>query len=134
VRTLIDARLPRPSVRRTSSSLIRQLLARGILSEFVNVDPTSGATFPTGALHVTPAPFRVVGSDQRPNPNMYALGIPTEGVRWFTQIGNGRPGPMNGFHADADAIALDCLLRPRPLSETIDQTFSSAIAEYREGP
>jgi metal-dependent amidase/aminoacylase/carboxypeptidase family protein len=40
---------------------------------------------------------------------MYALGVPTENTRWFTQIGNGRPGPLTGFHADADAIARDAL-------------------------
>jgi FAD-NAD(P)-binding protein len=109
VTTLIDARIPRPSVRLDCSPLTRQLLADGLISEYVNVDPVTEDGFATEAVSATRAPFHVVDTDGRPNPDMYVLGIPTENQRWFTQIGNGRPGPLSGFHADADAIARDVL-------------------------
>jgi hypothetical protein len=109
VTTLIDARIPRPSVRLDCSPLTRQLLADGLISEYINVTPGTEDGFATGAVSTTRAPFHVVDSDGRRDPDMYALGIPTENQRWFTQIGNGRPGPLSGFHADADTIARDVL-------------------------
>jgi uncharacterized NAD(P)/FAD-binding protein YdhS len=112
VTTLIDARIPQPSVRRDRSPLTRQLLADGLISEYVNGMPGAGNAFATGAVRATRAPFHVVDAEGRVNPDMYVLGIPTEKQRWFTQIGNGRPGPLTGFHADADAIARDVLADP----------------------
>ncbi|WP_410606093.1 FAD/NAD(P)-binding protein [Amycolatopsis sp. lyj-109] len=109
VTTLIDARIPRPSVRQDASPLTRQLLADGLISEYVNATPGAGEAFATGAVSTTRAPFHAVGADGRANPDLYVLGIPTENLRWFTQIGNGRPGPLSAFHADADAVAGDVL-------------------------
>jgi uncharacterized NAD(P)/FAD-binding protein YdhS len=103
VSTLVDARMPAPSVRRDLSPLVRQLLADGLITE----DPVVG-----GGVSVTRAPFHAIGADGTPDPDLYPLGVPTEGPRWFTQIGNGRPGPMSGFHADADAVAADVLAGP----------------------
>jgi hypothetical protein len=107
--TLIDARIPRTDLRRDASSLTRQLLHDGLISEYVNTDPVDGDVFHTGGLAVTTAPFHVVDGFGRATPGLYALGIPTENTRWFTQIGNGRPGPVGAFHGDADAIAVDAL-------------------------
>jgi methylaspartate mutase epsilon subunit len=43
------------------------------------------------------------------------LGIPSEGQRWFMQVGSARPGPWTDFTGDADAIARDALAAlPRP--------------------
>jgi uncharacterized NAD(P)/FAD-binding protein YdhS len=123
VTTLIDARIPRPQLQRNSNPLIRQLLDDGFISEFVNVDPITDTRFVTGSLAVTRAPFHVIDADGRPNPHLYALGIPTENSRWFTQIGNGRPGPLSRFHADADAIAIDALTEMR--SHTLDVAQSN---------
>ncbi|HEX6354171.1 FAD/NAD(P)-binding protein [Actinophytocola sp.] len=109
VSTLIDARIPRPQLDRDADPLIEQLLADGLISEYVNVDPVTSTRFNTGAVAVSRAPFRVIGAGGSPDPHLYALGVPTENARWFTQIGNGRPGPLTGFHADADAIARDVL-------------------------
>ncbi|MFD9701396.1 FAD/NAD(P)-binding protein [Lentzea sp. NPDC059081] len=109
VTTLIDARIPRPSVRHDASPLTRQLLADGLISEYVNATPGTGDRFATGAVATTRAPFHAIGADGRAHPDLYVLGIPTENLRWFTQIGNGRPGPLSAFHADADAIAADVL-------------------------
>jgi hypothetical protein len=109
VTTLIDARIPRPSVWQDASPLTRQLLADGLISEYVNATSRADDGFATGAVSTTRAPFHAVGADGRANPDLYVLGIPTENLRWFTQIGNGRPGPLSAFHADADAIAGDVL-------------------------
>ncbi|PSL55844.1 FAD-NAD(P)-binding protein [Saccharothrix carnea] len=109
VGTLIDARIPRPSVRQDASPLTRQLLADGLISEYVNASSCADGVFATGAVATTRAPFHAVGADGRANPDLYVLGIPTENLRWFTQIGNGRPGPPSAFHADADAVAGDVL-------------------------
>jgi uncharacterized NAD(P)/FAD-binding protein YdhS len=109
VTTLIDARIPRPQLHRDSHPLMRQLVADGLVSEHINSDPLSGVRFRTGSIAVTRAPFHVIDADGKTNPHLYALGIPTENTRWFTQIGNGRPGPLSGFHVDADAIAIDVL-------------------------
>lgn len=46
---------------------------------------------------------------------VYVLGIPSEGQRWFMQVGSARPGPWTDFTRDADAIARDALAAlPRP--------------------
>ncbi|MEY9843034.1 FAD/NAD(P)-binding protein [Streptacidiphilus sp. MAP5-3] len=112
-RVLIDARIPPASLTADASPLMRQLVADSLASPHVNISPRDGARFTTGALAVTGKPFRVVDAAGRPAPGLYALGIPTEELRWFTQIGNGRPGPMVAFHSDADAIAADLLAEPR---------------------
>jgi hypothetical protein len=109
VPTLIDARIPRPDLHADASPLTGQLLADGLISEHVNADPVTGDWFASGGLAVARAPFHVINAAGNPDPDLYALGIPTENQRWFTQIGNGRPGPLTGFHTDADAIAADVL-------------------------
>lgn len=120
VPTLIDARIPRPDLRADASPLTGRLLADGLISEHVNADPVTGEWFASGGLAVSRAPFHVIDGDGQPDPDLYALGIPTENHRWFTQIGNGRPGPLTGFHTDADAIAADVLAALRvPAYSTI---------------
>ena len=58
---------------------------------------------------MTPSPYHPIRRDGRPERGVYLLGIPSEGDRWFTQVGSGRPGPWGEFTADADAIAADAL-------------------------
>jgi hypothetical protein len=93
------------------------LLADGLITELVNADTATGEEFPAGSIAVTRRPFHVVDVLGNPDPDLYALGVPTENTRWFTQIGNGRPGPMTGFHTDADGIAED-VLSHRPVVRT----------------
>ncbi len=111
VTTLVDARIPRPLLSSDADPLIAGLLADGLITELVNTDAATGERFPTGSIAVTRRPFHVVDALGNPDPDLYALGVPTENTRWFTQIGNGRPGPMTGFHTDADGIAEDVLRR-----------------------
>lgn len=106
---LIDSRIPTAGLIRNTDPLMRQLVEERMAVDFVHGDTEE--MFATGALHITPAERRVIAADGRPHRALYALGIPTERVCWFTQIGNGRPGVHTSFSRDADVIALSVLRR-----------------------
>jgi hypothetical protein len=108
-RVLLDARVPTTDVRRDRAPLVRQLLADGLISEYVNDGTEEQAPFATGGLAVTPAPSRVVPAGGEPDRDVYAIGVATEHTRWFTQVGTGRPGRDSPFRRDADDIAQDVL-------------------------
>lgn len=110
ISTIIDSRIPAPNLLNDTNPLMRQLVADGIVSEFINRGDDD-SSFGTGALRVTPAEYRVVRPNGTPHRALYALGIPTEGIRWFTQIGNGRPGVRTTFLYDAKVVALSILRR-----------------------
>ncbi|MFJ6016553.1 FAD/NAD(P)-binding protein [Streptomyces sp. NPDC092952] len=105
----VDARIPSPDLGRDLSPLTRQLLSDGLVRQFVNRDPATGEEFATGGLDVERGSFRVVDAQGRAHRGLFALGIPTEHVRWFTQIGNGRPGLNTEFRKVADAVAAELL-------------------------
>ena len=109
---LLDARVPTTDLRRDRSPLVRQLLAEGMIREYVNVGPGDQAPFATGGLAVTPTPSRVLDAAGQPDRDVYAIGVATEHTRWFTQVGTGRPGRDSPFSRDADGIALDVLADP----------------------
>ncbi|MFC8623893.1 FAD/NAD(P)-binding protein [Streptomyces anulatus] len=111
VRSLIDARIPTPDLLRDTSPLTRQLVDEGLVRPYV-IEGPAGEEHATGGLEVTMSPFHVVDRSGRIHPDLYALGIPTEHTRWFTQVGSSRPGVSTLFYQDADAIAVDAL---RPL-------------------
>ncbi|MER7110110.1 FAD/NAD(P)-binding protein [Streptomyces sp. NPDC000229] len=106
---LIDARIPTPALPRDSSPLTRQLLGEGVVREFVNRDDVTRTEFATGGLDVVRGTFQVRDGSGRAHPGLYAMGIPTEHVRWFTQIGNGRPGVATDFLKVADTVAREVL-------------------------
>ncbi|WP_440073697.1 FAD/NAD(P)-binding protein [Streptosporangium sp. OZ121] len=112
--TLIDARIPTPHLASDTSPLIRQLVADGIVSEYVVEDLACSQRRDTGGMAVTPAPFYVVNHAGKVLTDLYAIGIPTEHTRWFTQVGSSRPGVNTLFYRDADAIAEDLLTTPAP--------------------
>jgi methylaspartate mutase epsilon subunit len=111
VHTLVDARIPTPDLRRDTSPLTRRLIEEGMVREYV-IEGPAGSRYVTGGLEVTDSPFHVVNAAGVPQPDLYALGIPTEHTRWFTQVGSSRPGVSTLFYRDADAIAADAM---RPL-------------------
>ncbi|MFC0865468.1 FAD/NAD(P)-binding protein [Sphaerimonospora cavernae] len=113
VRTIIDARIPSPDLRRDTSELTQQLIADGMARVFTIPSP-DGESFVTGGLDVTPAPFHVRTASGEPQPGLYALGIPTEHTRWFTQVGSSRPGVATLFYLDADLIAEEVLRSVEP--------------------
>ncbi|GAA1946198.1 FAD/NAD(P)-binding protein [Streptomyces durmitorensis] len=126
--TLIDARIPTPNLHRDVSPLTRSLIAEGLVSEFVHEDPLSGRSRATGGLNVTMAPFHAISAEGTVRYGLYALGIPTEHARWFTQVGSGKPGLNTLFRQDADAIALDMLRSARGASRTELATLSAGRA------
>ncbi|WP_189492121.1 FAD/NAD(P)-binding protein [Streptomyces antnestii] len=103
-RVLIDARVPTPDLRRDTSRLTRSLLASGVISEYRRTGPL-GDSHPTGGLNITRSPFHVIDAEGAFHDDLYALGIPTEHTRWFTQVGSGKPGLNTLFRQDAAAIA-----------------------------
>jgi methylaspartate mutase epsilon subunit len=105
VRTIVDSRLPKTDVRRDQSPVIRHLIEDGVIR--AHTLRGSPPHFSTGGVDVTPRPFHPIGRDGRPDPHLYVLGQPTEGPRWYTQIGSGRPGFWNDFTRDADSVAVD---------------------------
>ncbi|MFE3515979.1 FAD/NAD(P)-binding protein [Streptomyces sp. NPDC059166] len=123
--TLVDARIPTPDLRRDTSSLTRQLVDEGLVRAHV-IEGPDGHRHVTGGMDVTVSPFRVVDADGRIRSGLYALGIPTEHTRWFTQVGSSRPGVGTLFYRDADAIAADAL---RP--ETVVRLPRQATAGRR---
>lgn len=109
VDVLLDARAPGADLWRDRNPLLQQLRTDGLVSEFVNTDPITGARFATGGLAVTRTPFHVIDSRGDPDPDIYAIGVVTQNTRWFTQVGTGRPGQGSPFCQDADTIALHVL-------------------------
>ncbi|GAA1988432.1 FAD/NAD(P)-binding protein [Kitasatospora viridis] len=107
---LIDARVPEADLARDRAPLSRQLASGGVVTEWAN---THGRRpLRTGGIRVTAATHHPVGADGTPDTGLYVLGIPTEGQRWFMQVGSTRPGPWTEFTKDADAIAADALTGP----------------------
>lgn len=106
---MIDARVPTTDLRRDTGPLVCQLLAESVITEYVNTGPGDHNAFHTGGLAITPTPSRVLDAAGRPDPDLYAIGVATEHIRWFTQVGTGRPGRDSPFCRDADGIARDVL-------------------------
>ncbi|MFM9615549.1 FAD/NAD(P)-binding protein [Streptomyces sp. V2] len=106
---LIDARVPAPDLERDTAPLTRQLRAAGLWTPW-----------PGGGVATTTSPFCPLTAQGTPAQGLYVLGIPSEGQRWFMQVGSARPGPWTGFTADADAIAADALTaRPLPAARRV---------------
>ncbi|MGW0854330.1 FAD/NAD(P)-binding protein [Streptomyces sp. NPDC002690] len=100
---LIDARIPVPDVRGDSSLLVQDLLEQGTVTSYRNT--WDGEVFDTGGLAATDAPNRPLDARGRIVEDLYVTGIPLENVRWFTQVGSGRPGMWTDFTREADSVA-----------------------------
>jgi len=115
---LIEARLPEPDVRSTTSPLLSALLARGECS-LHRIPIRGGGFYETGGLAVTQRPYRLLDGQRRPHPRRFAFGVPTEAVHWVTAAGI-RPGVNSVILGDSDAVARASLrvsLRPGDRSE-----------------
>jgi hypothetical protein len=100
---LIEARLPVPSLRRTTDPLLRHLLATGQCGTYRIANP-GGTPYETGGLAVTERPYRLLDAEGRAHPRRFAFGVPTEAVHWVTAAGV-RPGVNSVTLCDSDAIA-----------------------------
>jgi uncharacterized NAD(P)/FAD-binding protein YdhS len=107
VSAIVDSRVPKTDIRQDENPLIRQLLQDGLIRTHVISDSCS--QFDTGGVDITPRPYHPIRRDGSSDRNMYVVGMPTEGSRWYTQIGSGRPGYWNDFTRDADSIAVDLI-------------------------
>lgn len=110
---LVDARIPAPDLGRDTAPLTRQLLDSGLWTPWANEQGDGGRV--AGGVATTASPYRPVTATGAAAEGVYVLGIPSEGQRWFMQVGSARPGPWTDFTRDADAIARDALAAlPRP--------------------
>jgi hypothetical protein len=73
-RTLIEARLPGPSVTRAADGLLRQLRDAGELAEETVADPVTGALLPSGRIHTRVSDSRLLDGTGRPHPRLFAVG------------------------------------------------------------
>ncbi|WP_405922677.1 FAD/NAD(P)-binding protein [Streptomyces sp. NBC_00035] len=100
---MIEARLPTPSLRRTTDPLTHHLLATKQCTSYWI--PTPGGTpYETGGLAVTDRPYHLLDVEGREHPRRFAFGVPTESVHWVTAAGV-RPGVNSVTLCDSDAIA-----------------------------
>ena len=98
VTTLIEARLPEPSLRHTADELLSHLLKTG------QCRPHTVDGYETGGLDITLSPYRIIDSQGRAHERRFAVGVPTEGVHWVTAAG-ARPGVNSVTLSDTDAVA-----------------------------
>lgn len=98
VTTLIEARLPEISLRRTDDKLLAHLSKTG------QCRPHTVDGYETGGLDVTDSPFRVIDNKGRTHRRLYAIGVPTEGAHWVTTA-VARPGVKSVTLAEIDEVA-----------------------------
>jgi RimJ/RimL family protein N-acetyltransferase/uncharacterized NAD(P)/FAD-binding protein YdhS len=123
---LVNASVERCEPERDASPLIRSLLAAGL------VRPFSNGPLRPGGLDVDPA-GRLIGASGRPSPTLFAVGHPTEGPRYYTNM---LPAPGTDSRITADAAALvaaltDTLFRPAA-TEAVEATETAEVAEAVE--
>lgn len=73
---LVEARLPKPTLKHTTDELLLDLYLSGAGAQEILTSPT----FETGRLLVTPADLRVIDAEGRAHPRRFALGAPTSVV------------------------------------------------------
>lgn len=98
VMTLIEARLPKPCVSRTSDPLLSYLLETG------QCRPHKIDGYESGALDITAAPYNLRDGRGRPHPARLVLGVPTEGIHWTTTAG-ARPCINSAMLRESDEVA-----------------------------
>lgn len=117
VDTVIDTRITQFRLDAGTNHLDRQLLADGLVRRYRHAGATGAVD--TGACETSLDTGEAIGRDGSPVAGLFVIGIPTERHRWFTQIGNGRPGVTSEFSADADRIARNCLQRMSATRELV---------------
>ena len=125
-RTLIEARLPEPDLRRASDPLLRYLLATAQVSRH-RIPAEDGGAYETGGLAVTRRSGRLIDPAGRVHPRRYAYGVPTESVHWATAAGI-RPGVDSVTLSDSDRIARAVLdLPPLPCPTTTAEPLTTGV-------
>jgi uncharacterized NAD(P)/FAD-binding protein YdhS len=92
VKNVVRAMIPGFNLNLDSSVLMQNLRLKGAVREYVNYSDTDRSDcFHSGGIEVT-EDYRVIAEDGEIVPNLFAIGIPTEGAWWFTLI---LPRPYN---------------------------------------
>lgn len=118
-RSLIEARLHEPDLRRSSDPLLIFLQETGQCRPY-EIPTDDHKAYQTKGLAVTERPYRLIGADGRVHPRRFAYGVPTESVHWVTAAGI-RPGVDSVTLGDADAIARAALASaPSPVADVGD--------------
>ncbi|WP_410660310.1 FAD/NAD(P)-binding protein [Amycolatopsis sp. lyj-112] len=73
-RTLVEARLPEPSITRASDVLLRQLRDGGALGEETVLDTVTGDRLLAGRIHTRVSDGRMLDGEGRPHQRRFALG------------------------------------------------------------
>lgn len=73
-RTLVEARLPGPSVTRAADVLLQRLRDAGDLAEETVPDPVTGDLLPSGRIHTRVADSRLLDGAGQPHPRRFAVG------------------------------------------------------------
>ncbi|MGW5715996.1 FAD/NAD(P)-binding protein [Amycolatopsis sp. NPDC003865] len=112
-RTLVEARLPGPSVTRAADGLLRQLRDAGELAEETVADPVTGAVLPSGRIHTRVSDSRLLDGTGRPHPHRFAVGPHTSArsAAAFT-----RPRTNAASFRQNDAVAREILALVSPPS------------------
>jgi hypothetical protein len=96
---LVEARLPSPTLRNCTNSLLRGLYEDGAAREEVLADE-DGFTHHSGMLHVSETDFRILDGDGVPQPGRYALG-PYTSVRHFATFARPHANALSFRQNDA---------------------------------
>lgn len=110
-RTLVEARLPGPSVTRAADGLLQQLRDAGELAEETVPDPVTGALLPSGRIHTRVADSRLLDGTGRPHPHRFAVG-PHTSARSAAAFTRPRTNAASFRQNDAVAREILALLSP----------------------
>lgn len=129
---LIEARLPKPDLRRTTDPLLRGMHERGEGTEAVLIDEVDGSRHATGMLAVNGHDLRVLHATGRPHARRFAVGAPTN-RRLAGTFSRPRTNAI-GFR-QTDALArtiLRFLTQPSPATEPPDDCGRAPFATAAE--
>lgn len=110
-RTLVEARLPGPSVTRAADGLLRQLRDAGELAEETVADPVTGALLPSGRIHTRVSDSRLLDGAGNPHPRRFAVG-PHTSARSAAAFTRPRTNAMSFRQNDAVAREILALVSP----------------------
>ncbi|WP_432052121.1 FAD/NAD(P)-binding protein [Streptomyces xiamenensis] len=99
---LLDAWLPGADLATTGSALLASLAPGGLARP--HRAGAGDTAVPTGAVDVDPVTLRVRDAAGVPQPDLFACGIPLEGIEWNTAIG-ARAGGNAALFRQADTVA-----------------------------
>jgi hypothetical protein len=110
-RTLIEARLPGPSVTRAADGLLRQLRDAGQLAEETVADPETGELLPSGRIHTRVSDSRLLDGTGTAHSHRFAVG-PHTSARSAAAFTRPRTNALSFRQNDAVAREILALVSP----------------------